>query len=971
MIVLGLAVASTWIAPGPSCSAEFVVAEGEQFQSLDNHGWQVTHQDDSWASHTSGGMWSTHGALLGAPADSVGSVAAQTVTIPRDEDYRVWSKHQAPPYFNYLHQVEIVQEGQVVFSHVYGAVNAERMWSFNQGPLKQLWWAWGLDHDAAEAPRRTVRLTAGAAEVCLITVPNVAPAGDVMVDFVALTTNTDDQAGNTRQLCVEALKSTRLYVRFRNTTDQPARLKFRRPRGHWQPSYGGGTFTIPDMPVAAGRWSAWYNIGPNLHLVHEDGQVVTLPGAEQIELEVARDAEGRDIAGDMIVPQGHTVVFPLDITWNRSRRVLTGRQYVDRLTRLARTKWRTANGGRKPKALLYYGRFPTELGMLLKDTLGYNTELPERYEQQPSPVVNFGDEIDIGAIKWDDPLMQERFVQWLKQNRIGTSDLRMAPDEAKLSDRHKNARVDWYAQKFSASQRYADFRRRTEDAGRIRGTRTLTGANYSPHGMPQYYGRYNQYIELFKHNVMSMYWTEDYLFSVPQPPQFISWMFAMMRCATKYNEQIIHMYVMPHAPGQLPQVLRRNMVYSVGAGARHIDNFCVCPSSHLTENYVSWTSTDTFRVLHESIYDSAEAEPYQVGGRLRPARVAVVYSAATDHNERKVVVRKQDDPFLSRSGNAPEAGAQRTTCRLDQQLLYLALKHAQHNVDLVTEDDVADGCLKDYDVAYFAGEWIDHRLPGVLEQWVRAGGVLYACAGLGHKNEFDEPYDGMATLLGLNGSSFAQNVHVIRPYLELPLVEPIGMIIMGQARIPGIAIRQELDPGQTKVLGRWENGAAAVTVRELGHGKAFAVGTAAGHSYLKTGLRMTPCARGGRKTVYNPTAFSPAAAKLARLGVADVEVERDVLCSNPNVEALVIDSTGGTLVTLTNWDNDPLVDLAVSVKLPAAPRFIRSVQQQRELKGWNFRDGRVHFTTDLEWADYILLPTMESSSSIDPRSPPP
>jgi len=277
-------------------------------------------------------------------------------------------------------------------------------------------------------------------------------------------------------------------------------------------------------------------------------------------------------------------------------------------------------------------------------------------------------------------------------------------------------------------------------------------------------------------------------------------------------------------------------------------------------------------------------------------------------------------------------------------------------VDLLTEDDIAEGYLKGYDVLYFAGEWIDHRVPDVLREWVREGGVLYACAGLGRKNEFGEPSDDMTKLLGLKGASFAQNVYLIRPFLELPQVEPIGIITMDGAQIPGIAIRQELHPGEAEVLGTWENGAAAVTVRELGEGKAFAVGTAAGHSYMKTGVRFIPWARGGRKSIYNPTGFDRAAARLAHLGVGAKEVERDVVCSNNLVEAIVIDSRRGTLVTLTNWDNEPLPSLTVSVKLPAAPASVRSVQHQKELEGWKFADGRMTVTTDLEWADYIILP---------------
>src|SRR4051794_7959333 len=75
--------------------AEVVVAEGEQFKPQGTNGWRVTPQDESYASHTYGGMWVTNGGLIGAPADSNGAVATQMVQIPAAGQYRVWSKYQA------------------------------------------------------------------------------------------------------------------------------------------------------------------------------------------------------------------------------------------------------------------------------------------------------------------------------------------------------------------------------------------------------------------------------------------------------------------------------------------------------------------------------------------------------------------------------------------------------------------------------------------------------------------------------------------------------------------------------------------------------------------------------------------------------------------------------------------------------------------------------------------------------------
>ena len=176
--------------------SNLIIAEGEKFTPQDSGGWKLTRQADSWASHTYGGMWVTHGALLEAPHHSVGSIATQAVVVPVSGKYRVWSKYQSMPYFSYAHQVKIVQNGRTVFSHVYGKPGAPRFYSFagayQMKPVGEVWWPWGVDHDAAEAPEGLVELQDGPAEIRLITVKAEHRAADPMVDFILLTTQPED-----------------------------------------------------------------------------------------------------------------------------------------------------------------------------------------------------------------------------------------------------------------------------------------------------------------------------------------------------------------------------------------------------------------------------------------------------------------------------------------------------------------------------------------------------------------------------------------------------------------------------------------------------------------------------------------------------------------------------------------------------------------------------------------------------------
>jgi hypothetical protein len=977
----------------PLPAAEVVIAEGEHFKPLDQKGWRVVHQDDSYASHSYGGMWSTHGGLLGAPADSVQSVASQIVTVSAAGSYRVWSKYQAPPYFNYLHKIEVLQNGKKVFEHTYGRKGTDRLWSFS-GVSDELWWFWGADHDAAEAPKTLVQLAAGPAEVRITAVENVQPAGDRYIDFVVLTTEPGDTYQGFKPYAVgspftvEALAQSRVYLRFKNHSAAPAKLKLNTPTGHYQPNYGARATEIPEAaPVAPGQWSPWVNIGPFCRLVHDEGIVATLPGATgPIEIEAARDASGTDQAGALRLPNGETFLVPLDLTWNRSRSIFASQARAEELTRLARKEWRTRNEGRKPQSILYYGLFydlERPWVAAFKDAVGYNTLLPDAYphaaidgyhqhchnpaelkayvgklseaDKKKFKVMSFGDEISLGEIAWNDPALQTKFTAWLKSRGVQPVDLGGLPLEAaKLADRSANRRVGWYAQTFNEEERFGAYRDLTVQAKALLGPQVETGANYSPHGMPMYYGPIYQWVDIFKHNGMTMYWAEDYIFSVPMPPQIISWMLSTVRCAVKYNKQKVHFYVMPHAPGQRADFLRRSMIYAPGAGVNHVDNFWVAPPERHTENSVAWGYADTYRAIHESIYDTAEAEPFLAGATVRPGRTAVLLSKATDHNERLAQVPKSQDALMAKSKNAPDT-IQQTLGRVEAQMLYLALLHGQHRVDLITEDDIAlDNILSKYDVVHVAGEWLDHRVPAKLEAWVKAGGILYASGGLGIYNEFNEPDPTFLKLLGLKSVETAKNLAVIRPTLELPVAPPIGEIAFEGGKIPAVGLKQALSPAEAAVLGKWADGKPAVTVRELGKGKAFAVGTLAGCAYMKTGLPVQPFARGGNRCPVTPTMFDAAAGKLARLGVDVKSLEEPAVCDNPFVEALVMDGPKGSAVTLVNWTDKPLAGLKVAVRVSTKPTAVRSVQAGKAVPH-EFRDGILTVTTDLEWADYLLL----------------
>ncbi|WP_145053909.1 type 1 glutamine amidotransferase family protein [Lignipirellula cremea] len=997
----------------PAPAPVVVVAEGERFQpAAGEAGWQVMHQDQSYATQNFGAMWVTHGGLVGAPAASKEAVAVQKVTIPANGSYRVWSKYQSPPYYNFVHRVEVWQGNRKVFSHDYGKVDALRMYSFcgastyNLPPQKQLWFPWGVDHDAAEAPKNAAQLKAGPAEIRLITVDNPEPAGDRYVDFVLLTSSTEDTCigwekhGQAKSPFIyEAIRSTPLYFRFKNTARTPVKAKLFTHFGHftWHcaPKHG----LVPEAAVSPGAWSPWVNINQVVELLTDEGLQVTLVdgeldskaarttpaavgGSVLVPVQVALDSAGRQVLGELDVPNGETIHFPIDITWNKEKTLRLSRDIAADLIAQSKTEWRKAFPT-KPKLIPFYGGFDRggqPWALALKDALGYNTQLPAPYQtlkvdgyhqhlrneqaikdyaaqlgaQKGSfRVCSFGDEITIGGVKLDDPQYLEPFRAWLQKHRLTREDLGVDPRQATPGG---NARLQWYGRLFGAEQRFEKYRQLTAVAKQAFGPQVLTGANFSPHHGVMYYGDQLQWIDAFKHQAMSMFWAEDYLFFVPELPQTISFMFARMRSATKYHNLPIHMYIMPHSPGQPADYFRRNSLLAIGAGAKHIDHFWVGPQENYSENYVSWQYPEMFQAIFESTYDTAAVESLLDGAQPRRARVAVVTGKATALNEDHAAVNTAADRFLRMSHLAGKPV--QNICRKDQQLIYLALRQAQYQVDLITEDDIVESKnLDQYRAIYFAGEWVNDKAVPRLEKWVTDGGVLYASTGLGHLNQYNEPEQSLLNLLGVKAGAPKKNLYHHRPLLELPLADAITESHPDDLPLQAIAFQQGMQPTspETRVLVRWKDGSAAVTERPLGRGKAYAVGSAMGAAFWKTALRPVPWARGGEVNLYNPTDFDPAAWKIMNLGVEAAFLDREATSSVTGVESLLLDNKQGTLLTLVNWtNNDELPALNMEVKSAFAPREVFSIRHQKPLD-FTYERGKVRFQTDLPEADFIML----------------
>jgi len=379
---------------------------------------------------------------------------------------------------------------------------------------------------------------------------------------------------------------------------------------------------------------------------------------------------------------------------------------------------------------------------------------------------------------------------------------------------------------------------------------------------------------------------------------------------------------------------------ALAQGAKHFYYWTYGPTATSTENY--WSD---LRGAYDGIVrmtrQLASAEHIIAPGATRKARVALLYSISSDLWQPWGYIHM-----------------------LERRATYLSLVHDHYLVDMLTEEDIAAGRLKEYDVLYAVDPNISARATAAIEQWVRDGGYVFGSCGAGSRDEFNEPGPGLAKVFGiapavrsevhraeyrvrgsLNGIDYFDLVRLDRTSL---LGEPATFGVLG--------VRVTFTPVGSQIIGRFKrNTAPAAVFNEFGSGKAVYVGACPGLSYLKD-AGFVPAELKERY----PLAYR----RLLTGFAAGRGVMRLVELSHPVVEAGVYDAPAGTAVVLVNFTYRPIEALVVRVPVAKQVQVVRSVEHgplrfSRKEASQAFRrqgyDSVAVFTTRLGLNDIFLL----------------
>jgi hypothetical protein len=245
-------------------------------------------------------------------------------------------------------------------------------------------------------------------------------------------------------------------------------------------------------------------------------------------------------------------------------------------------------------------------------------------------------------------------------------------------------------------------------------------------------------------------------------------------------------------------------------------------------------------------------------------------------------------------GKATDLGV---TAFEDAKWVYIALRHANIPVDVVSEQQLAEGKLEQYKAIYVVGPNLRKDAGAALKKWVEAGGTLWTDAMGISRDEANQPAH--EDLTGLKdrklqtwGSVEPYKATELKPFVEKDVPAGAAVVEVGNRNwFPSIG-RELLEGNKDQtVLNGFADGKHADALRTLGKGKVYVAGIWVGLTYS---------ARVRRGDFDMSTDFT-AAGEHTWLTLPLDDLPRPVFMSLPTVEAVALIKDGRRSVALMNW----------------------------------------------------------------------
>ena len=963
------------------------LCEAEEFQAADgaddqSPGWRAGKFGENYYAATFANSFLSRQAFLGAPEQCERTVANLDVEIQQAGRYLVLVRYEAAYRFETQFRVQVEQGGKLVLNRLYGARDHLKIWAFGQKLKKEVGWSWGaVENIVWEGHDAFAALKPGRATLRLIAEKQPEPAAKRNVDLVMLTTDVQQvqnriEKENYLPLDGMLTQSGDVYLRVKNTGTKP--LTFTGGKavggGNWQQHSPYWVhirnWKAPSVSVEPGRTSDWVEVGSTMDSLSDGQWTWTGNGPYQVEFGL-REPDGSRSSLATFTGEG-TLKLAADGDTRYSRRLRRQEEVLyDLLDYLKQEN--PAPHGRIPSRTTIYaytfdaldaGRHKAavaefkslfSLADTKPETSGGRGYIDVRSVATPKldaycrnlaahaknlAVVSLGDEIRLPSPRGAD--VGQSFHVWLKDQRLQPGDVLPGASNWdtitwSIDEKQKTTQPGLYywSRRYQYDYGIRTIKQRT-DILRKHFPNAGIGANFSPH-YPQehmFLGEVFKWVSVFRKSGMTLPWSEDYIWQVAiGTPQMNHINFDLFRAANRHHPaRKIMYYVMPHMPNNTPRQWRRLFYGALGHGMKIVDLFEFRPV-HVayTENHVD--EPEMYREVLRSFRELGLFEDIIQDGTVRASRVAMWFSETAD---------------IWGDSHGSFAAAKRG--------LYTAIRHQQIPLDFVVEQDALDGTLKQYQVLYLTDAHVSQMASRKIQEWVQAGGQLFATAGAGMFDELNRPNEILRTLLGVTQTQIdaPEGKQLIWLKQDLPFLDPISAVKVEDGTVPVFAVRSRVTAGSAGMLTEFSDGLPAVTRNAAGRGHATYCAYLPALSYYRPAIPRRPVDRGATDDAmihFLPTEFDTRVGSLIASVVKDDL--RPVVCSEPLVETTIVDAPHGSVVSLVNWSGRPVEKLTVEIRgrIPAGAVTLASggpVTIQRT-------DGRLTATLKCGDADALII----------------
>lgn len=289
---------------------------------------------------------------------------------------------------------------------------------------------------------------------------------------------------------------------------------------------------------------------------------------------------------------------------------------------------------------------------------------------------------------------------------------------------------------------------------------------------------------------------------------------------------------------------------------------------------------------------------------------------------------------------------------VEERLLWHALRHQHVQPDFLREEDVEAGRLKDYKVLYVTDWCVARAASAKIDEWVKAGGVVYLSAGAATRDEFYEPYVPAyaATVWPMDATKrLKAEVHAYNERVDLPTIKPLTRCQVSLAgdnafELPAIGCTLPLRDGVPGPIARFADGSPAGATVGYGGGTVI-------------GLGFLPMLAYGQGAGFKPDTLAEQwpepPRRLVQLALEAGHVTPAARCDRPVVETSLLTGPAGSVLILANYTYQPVASLTVDLHLP--PNVTRATSTEgADVRLERTAEGvRLHLP--LEWTDAILL----------------